>query len=222
MLKTRGIRLSCAHQLCLNRRPPLALLAHVACFWTPLCIPVTSLDMVVACTDGRAHVVVSSVTGAYGHVFGRGCCVHGQPNAPSHSSGARDRVGKWTVDWMAPGWPPLAPLAHTAASEDGTACTRQPRPKAWLSHERCLIFGRIRPRSDVVVARRAGPLASLAVSSTPFCVQSLTSTYHLDTLPTLLDGRPDGRLSLSLLWCTPRSMYTTRFILLTLSLGGQD
>ena len=47
-----------------------------------------------------AHVGMPSDTGAYRHVFGWGYCVQGRPNAPSCSSGTRDRVGKWTVDWM--------------------------------------------------------------------------------------------------------------------------
>ena len=37
-------------------------------------------------------------------------------------------------------------VAPTAASEDGTACTRQPRPMTWLLYERRLILRRIQPR----------------------------------------------------------------------------
>ena len=36
-------------------------------------------------------------------------------------------------------------MAHTAVSEDGTACTPQPRLKTWLLYERCLVLRRIRP-----------------------------------------------------------------------------
>ena len=37
-------------------------------------------------------------------------------------------------------------VAHTAASEDKTACTPQPCLQTWLLYERCLILRHMRPR----------------------------------------------------------------------------
>ena len=52
-------------------------------------------------------------------------------------------------------------VAHTAASEDGTACTPQPRLKTWLLYEHCLILRCIHPcfqmwLSDACCLRRGG------------------------------------------------------------------
>ena len=90
-------------------------------------------------------------------------------------------------------------VAHTAASEDETACTPQPRLNTWLLYGRCLIldvYRHIFGRGCCTRTPTASDLWFLWLRLwTLLCVRSSTLTYHLDAS---LDGQLDGRLSL--LW----------------------
>ena len=114
---------------------PLALLAHVAVSSENVVHEATSSDMVVACTDERT--------------------------APSRTSGARDCVGKWTVNWIVPGRRSLAPLAHTAASDSvvvtrTSSASEQTAPSHSCGTRAC-VFG----RRCCMSRRPHGPLSLL-------------------------------------------------------------